>query len=61
MLPNNYLNLPMNLVKVRGTKVIYKNPLHFYTLATNYQKEIKKTTPFITTSKIKYLGIILRR
>ena len=29
----------MNLVKLQNTKLIYRNPLHFYTLITKYQKE----------------------
>ena len=39
---------------------MYRNMLHFYTLTTNYQKEIKETIPFTIASKrIKYLGINL--
>ena len=29
----------MNSVKLQDTKLIYRNLLHFYTLATNYHKE----------------------
>ena len=36
--------------------------LQFYTLTTNYQKEIKETISFTVASKrIKYLGINLRK
>ena len=35
----NYQNLSMNSVKLQDTKLIYRNLLHFYTLAVNYQKE----------------------
>ena len=50
----------MNSVKLQDTKLIYRNLLHFYTLTTNYQKEMKETKSFCITSKrIKYLGINL--
>ena len=52
----------MNLVKSKGTKLIYRNLLHFYTLTTNYKRGIKYTIPFTITSKrIKYLGINLTK
>ena len=41
---------------------MYRYVLHFYTLTTNYQKEIKETISFTVASKrIKYLGINLRK
>ena len=42
----------MNSVKLQDTKLVCRNMLHFYTLITNYQKEIKKTIPFMLASKI---------
>ena len=29
----------MNLIKLQGTKLIYRNLSHFYTLTVNYKKE----------------------
>ena len=29
----------MNLAKLQDTKLVYRNPLHFYTLTTNYRQE----------------------
>ena len=50
----------MNSVKLQDTKLIHRHLLHFYTLTTNYQKQIKEIIPFTITSKrIKYLGINL--
>ena len=46
----------MNSVKFQDTKLIHRNPLHFYIPTINYQKENKKT---ITSKRIKYLGINL--
>ena len=37
--------------KATDTKFIYRNLLHFYALTMKYQKEIKETMPFISTSK----------
>ena len=42
----------MNLVKSQDTKLIQISLMHFYTLTTSYNKEIKKTT--------SYLGVNLR-
>ena len=57
MPPKNNYSSSMNLAKLQDTRLIYRN-LNFYTLTTNYQREIKKTTPFIIASKrIKYLVI----
>ena len=33
----------MNSVKLQDIKLIYRNPLHFYIITTNYQKEKKKS------------------
>lgn len=41
----------MNAIKLQGTKSICKNQSHFYTIAMNYQKEIKRTIPFTIASK----------
>uniref|UniRef100_A0A8D0PI43 Uncharacterized protein n=2 Tax=Sus scrofa TaxID=9823 RepID=A0A8D0PI43_PIG len=50
----------MNLAKSQDTKLIHRNQQHFYILTMKYQKEIKETVLFTTTSKrIKYLGINL--
>ena len=51
MLPENYKSSSMSLAKLQVTKLIHINLLHFYTLAMKDKKEIKKTIPFITTSK----------
>ena len=43
----NYWSSSMSSVKLRDTKVIYRNLLHFYLLTTNYQKEkIRKQLHF---------------
>ena len=43
----------MNSIKLQDIKLIYRNPLHFYIITTNYQKE--KKNPFIITAmKTKY-------
>jgi len=48
----------MNLVKLKVTKLIHRNLLHFYTLTMKDMKQIQETIPFTITSKrIKYLGI----
>ena len=50
----------MNLLKLQGSKVIYRNLLHFYTLTMKYWKKIKEEIPFVFESKrIKYLGLNL--
>ena len=52
----------INSVKLQDTKSVHKNLLYFYTLTMKFQKEIKKTIPFIVASKrIKYLGINLTK
>ena len=53
----------MNLVKLQDTKLIYRNLLCFYILATNYQKEkLREKIPCTVTSKrIKHLGINLSK
>ena len=49
----------MNSVKLQDTRLVYRNMLLFYTLII-LERESKKTTPFIITSKrIEYLGINL--
>ena len=46
------------MVRLQGTKLIHRKLLHFYTLTTKHQKEIKEIIPFTTISKRrKYLGI----
>ena len=37
--------------KLQDTKLIHRNLLHFYTLTTKDQKEIKETIPLTTASK----------
>ena len=50
----------MNLLKLQGSKLIYRNLLHFYTLTMKYWKKIKEEIPFVIVSKrIKYLGLNL--
>ena len=50
----------MNSVKSQDTKLIHRNLLHFYTLATKDQKEKLGNNPYtITTKRIKYMGINL--
>ena len=44
----------MNSVKLKDIKLIYRNPLHFYRIITNYQK-VKKI-PFIITSMRKKIS-----
>ena len=39
MLPENYQNLSMNLVKFQNKKLIFKNLLYFYILTMKDQKE----------------------
>ena len=52
----------MNSVKLQDKKLTFKNQYHFYTPATNSEKEIKKLIPFTTASKtIKYLGTNLTK
>ena len=41
----------MKSVNLQGTKSIYRNLLHFYTLTMNYQKEIKKNNPIYNCIK----------
>ena len=56
----NYESSSMNLVKLQDTKLIRRNLLHFYTLNTISEREIKEIIPFTITSKrIRYLGINL--
>ena len=44
----------MNSVKLQGTKSVYKNLLHYYTLTMKAERKIKKTILFtITTKRIK--------
>ena len=51
----------MNLVKLQGTKLIYRN-LFLYTNNELSERDIKKVIPFIIASKrIKYLGIDLTK
>ena len=46
MLPENYLNSLVNLVKLRVMKLIHRNLLHFYTLTMKDQKKkFKKQFP----------------
>ena len=48
----------MNMVRFQDTKLIHRKLLHFYTLTTKHQTEIKETIPFTIVSKRrKYLGI----
>ena len=50
----------MNLAKSQDTKLIHRNLLHFYTLATKDQKEkLGNNLYTITTKRIKYMGINL--
>ena len=50
----------MNLAKLKDTKPIHRNHLHFYILTMKNQKAIKGSIPFTTATKIiKYLGINL--
>jgi len=51
----------VNLAKLKDTKSIHRNHLHFYILTMkNQKKKIKESIPFtIATNIIKYLGINL--
>ena len=50
----------MNLAKLQDTKSIHRNHLHFYILTIKKIREIKKSIPFTTATKIiKCLGINL--
>ena len=49
----------MNLVKLQNTKLIYRNPLHFYTLIMKYQKEKLKKQSHLPLHQKEYLGINL--
>ena len=52
----------MNIVKLQDIRLIYKNPLHSYTLRMRKQRKIKETIPFmIAMKRIKYLGINLHK
>ena len=52
----------MNSVKLQVKKLVHINLLHFYTLITKEQKEIKKTIPFTIVSKrLKYLEVNLTK
>ena len=55
------LELINKFVKFQGTKSMYKNLLHFYTLIMNYQeREIKKIILFtVASERIQYLKINL--
>ena len=55
------LELIINLVKLRDTKLIHRNLLYYYTLTTKKsEKEIKDTIPFTTaTKRIRCLRINL--
>ena len=47
----------MNIVKLQDIKLIYRNPLHSYTLTMRKQKEKLRKIPFtIVMKRIKYLG-----
>ena len=46
----------MNSIKLQDIKLIYRNPLHFYRIITNYQK-VKKIPFIVTSMRKKYLGI----
>ena len=47
----------MNIVKLQDIKLIYRNPLHSYTLTV---EKTEKAIPFtIAMKRIKYLGINL--
>ena len=62
MLPENYQSSSMNVVKFQDTKLTHRNPFHFYTLTTKYQKEkLKKQShlPSHQKNNVKYLGINL--
>ena len=51
----------MNLAKLKDTKSIHRNHLHYYILTKKKSEgEIKESIPFTTaTQRIKYLGINL--
>ena len=52
----------MNLVMVQDTATVHRNLLHFCTLTTIDQKEIKETISFtIASRRIKCLGIKLHK
>ena len=55
------LELINEFIKVRDTKLIHRNLLHFlYTSNERSEREIKETVPFtIAAKRIKYLGINL--
>ena len=59
----NYWHSGVNSVNLQGTRLIYRNLLHFYLLTINNKiskREIKEATPFTNAAKrIKYLGISL--
>ena len=58
MPPKNYQNSSVNSVKLQDTKLICRNPLHFYTLITIHQKEkLTKQSIYNCIKTIKYLGI----
>lgn len=48
-----YSNKQMGLVKLQNTKSIYRNLLCFYTLITNYQKNLKDSLIYDCTKKNK--------
>ena len=50
----------MNIVKSPNIKLIHRNPLHFYLLIMENQKEIiMENIPFTIVTIIKHLGINL--
>ena len=52
--------LLVNLAKLQDIKSIHRNHLYFYILTMKNQKEIKRSIPFTTATKIiKHLGINL--
>ena len=60
MLPENYWNSSMNLVKLPVTKLTHRNLLHFYTLKQKIRKRNQEAILLTISSKrIKYLGINL--
>ena len=52
----------MNLVKLKDTKLIHRNLLHFYTLILKYQKLLSRKIPiWSSTEKNKYIEINLNK